>query len=295
MKNLVLISLVVWMTGFSNLYAQADSNLTSKVEKNIIIEPQHQSNSWLGVQIQNIPLSLARHLPSLLKQNQGILVTSVSVNSPAARSGLQAHDIIFKLDNQEVYSLQQFRQLIQNSVAETKVQLSIVRQGKLIKKEVTLKSLPNKYLSEQHNYQRHLSPMEAWEKMNIPNWGNDSFFNSHFNERLNNSLKYWNGFHQHRQTLNNLPEQQQNWTQFESINVKSKGADQYYANVKYKDKNGDQKEFSFEGKLDAIREQIIAQNEMDEEKKHKLLQVLNMESSYQRPFRQNRFMMPNWR
>ena len=298
MKNLALITFIITMMGLSSLTVQADMGSTSESEKNTIIESHSKHVSWLGVQIQNIPLSLARHLSSLLKQNQGILVNKVSVNSPAAKSGLQMYDIIIKFNNQEIYSPQQLSQLIQNSEAETKVQLTLVRQGKLINKEVILKSSPNQSLSMQQQHPQPLSPMESWAKMNIPNWVNDSFFNSQFNDRFNNRFNHWNGYNYGSQpmdqTLNNLSDQQHNWTQFESINVKSIGADQFHANVKYKDKNGHQKEFIFEGKIEAIREQILAQNEMDEEKKQKLLQVLNMQHTYQSPFGQNRLMVPNW-
>ena len=63
--------------------------------------------------------------------------------------------------------------------------------------------------------------------------------------------------------------------------------------VKYDDGKGNKKEFVFEGDGNEIRKQIIAQDDMDEDKKQSLLHALDLNQAPSNNFNQS-FPMPDW-
>lgn len=73
---------------------------------------------------------------------QGILITGVSPNSPAAKAGIQVGDIILKLNNQEGISAREMMQIIANTKPNTGVTVTISRLGKLIELPVKVEELP---------------------------------------------------------------------------------------------------------------------------------------------------------
>ena len=62
---------------------------------------------------------------------QGILITDVSPNSPAAKAGIQVGDVILKLNNQEGISAREMMQIIANTQQNTQVMVTIVRLGRM--------------------------------------------------------------------------------------------------------------------------------------------------------------------
>lgn len=298
MKPVVLLSLILFLFGLSGQFILADDNNSNN--KNSMTYAQNQTSSWLGVWIENIPISLGNHLLSILKKNQGILVKKVSPNSPADKAGLQPYDIIAKINDQEIYSQQQFKQLIQTSLPASKIELSIVRQGKLMSQEVKLEALPTKasasIVPDSHFY--HTFPrLDSLRKFPEP-WLNDPFFNYDFNKDMNRRLHQ--EMSQLRQQMGQLHQQMNlrgsnnTWSQFQSVQIESTGNDKHRAEVKYQDSEGIKKEFVFEGNLNEIRQQILVQENMDEDKKKSLLQALDMNTSDSLPFRQDHFSYPQW-
>lgn len=51
---------------------------------------------------------------------EGIVITDVSPNSPAAKSGIQVGDVILKLNNQEGISAREMMQIIANTKPNSK-------------------------------------------------------------------------------------------------------------------------------------------------------------------------------
>ena len=62
--------------------------------------------------------------------DQGILITSVIPNSPAAKAGLQSGDVILKIDSKEARSPTEMMKFIADVRPNTKVQVEISRLGK---------------------------------------------------------------------------------------------------------------------------------------------------------------------
>ncbi|OOF44528.1 outer membrane-stress sensor serine endopeptidase DegS [Rodentibacter trehalosifermentans] len=74
---------------------------------------------------------------------QGILITGVSANSPAAKAGIQVGDVILKLNNQEGISAQEVMQIIANTKPNTQVMVTIMRLGRIFEVPVTVEELPS--------------------------------------------------------------------------------------------------------------------------------------------------------
>ena len=74
---------------------------------------------------------------------QGILITDVSPNSPAAKAGIQVGDVILKLNNQEGISAREMMQIIANTQPNTQVMVTIMRLGRMFDLPVMVEELPS--------------------------------------------------------------------------------------------------------------------------------------------------------
>lgn len=74
---------------------------------------------------------------------QGILITDISPNSPAAKAGIQVGDVILKLNNQEGISAREMMQIIANTQPNTQVMVTIVRLGRMFDLPVMVEELPS--------------------------------------------------------------------------------------------------------------------------------------------------------
>lgn len=299
MKKILLLSFILPALGLSSFSALAEIK-EIPVQQNTAMNTQAQTKSWLGVRIENIPVSLGSHLLPMLKKDQGIIIKNIVPESPAAQAGLQPYDIIAQFNEHEIFSQQQLTQLIQKTAPDTKVELKLIRQGKLMTQAVMLKPFPGQHTASSgtHFPQGNIHPNFGSRKQFPAPMMNDPFFNSHFDQNFNR--KFNQQLHQLRQQMNHLQQQMNqqgqhssSWSQFESVQIESTGNNQHRAVVKYEDGEGNKKEFIFEGNLQQMRQQILDQKNMDENKKQNLLQALDMNTNYT-PFRQNSFMAPGW-
>ncbi|MBF0751212.1 MULTISPECIES: outer membrane-stress sensor serine endopeptidase DegS [Pasteurellaceae] len=74
---------------------------------------------------------------------QGILITGVSANSPAAKAGIQVGDVILKLNNQEAISTTEMMQIISNTPPNTTVTVTVMRLGKVFDLPLVVEELPS--------------------------------------------------------------------------------------------------------------------------------------------------------
>jgi hypothetical protein len=207
-------------------------------------QPTGHATPWLGVQLVEVPQSLAAQLGGLIPQGQGVMIESVAANSPAEQAGLQRHDILLRLGEQKLYSARQLSSLLRSMQPGSEVVLQTVHQGKL--KEVTVS------LGERNrpNYDRRSPWPHAWSDDPQPQ----------------NTPPLQGG-----DQRSNLA-----WDSFESVEVRSLADGRYRAEVAYKDVSGNQKSFIFEGNRDEIIGQIKDQDDLPQEKKRALLNALNM-------------------
>ncbi len=93
-----------------------------------LIEHGTVKRGRLGVYIQDLTKELADSFG--IDQREGILVSQVMADSPAAKAGLQQGDVILALNGDKVDKVSKFRNKIAFTNPGTKVKLLVLRDGK---------------------------------------------------------------------------------------------------------------------------------------------------------------------
>jgi serine protease Do len=113
-------------------------NMTHFVMKELITHGK-VTRGYIGVGIQDLDESLAQAFK--VPDNSGALVRSVEPGSPAEKAGIKRGDVIRKVDGQTVPDMQSLRARIGSLPPNTKVQLSLLRNGQPVDFTVTLAEL----------------------------------------------------------------------------------------------------------------------------------------------------------
>jgi len=113
--------------------------------KNIL--PQLEQNGsvtrgWLGVYIQPIEEDIAKSLG--LENTKGALVAKVEKDSPAEKAGIEAGDVITKVDGKEVEDSTQLPKVIANKSVGQKVVITLLRNKKEKEVKVEIGKLEDK-------------------------------------------------------------------------------------------------------------------------------------------------------
>lgn len=87
-----------------------------------------QTNAWLGVITEEAPEAVAAQLA--LDAGTGLLVSHVTPESPAAKAGLEKHDVLVRFDDQRLVHPAQLRKLVQVRKEGDEVKLVYYRTGK---------------------------------------------------------------------------------------------------------------------------------------------------------------------
>jgi hypothetical protein len=85
--------------------------------------------TYLGVLIGPVPEVLYDQLTDL-PRGQGVVVTHILPDSPAARAGLKRHDILLQYDNEKIIDCEHFARLIKSNKPDDKIRLTLLRGGK---------------------------------------------------------------------------------------------------------------------------------------------------------------------
>jgi membrane-associated protease RseP (regulator of RpoE activity) len=82
----------------------------------------------LGVSVEPVSAALADQLS--LPKNIGLLVTNVAADSPAAKVGIQANDVLVKIDGAQIPAdVEDFVKLIANLKSDTPMDVVVMRKG----------------------------------------------------------------------------------------------------------------------------------------------------------------------
>ena len=119
------------------------SNMAREVRDQLVKRGQVHRGQ-LGVSIQPITQELASALG--LKDTNGVLVSDVTPDSPAAHAGVKRGDVVRKVDNEEVHNPNALRNKIAMTEPGTEVTLTILRDGKEQQLKVKLAELAGKPL-----------------------------------------------------------------------------------------------------------------------------------------------------
>jgi serine protease Do len=95
---------------------------------------------WLGVQIQPVTRDVADSLG--LTEARGALVTEPQSDSPAAKAGLKAGDVILSVEGRGIRSARDLQRTIAGFAPSSKIKLQVLTAGKTHDVEVTLGRFP---------------------------------------------------------------------------------------------------------------------------------------------------------
>ena len=99
-----------------------------------------EDRGWLGVQFDDVSPQLGEYFG--VKDGEGVLVTEVVEESPAAKAGLMAGDVIVRMGTTEVEDTGDLREALAGTKAEDKIDVEYVRKGKTQSADVTLAEAP---------------------------------------------------------------------------------------------------------------------------------------------------------
>lgn len=101
---------------------------------------------YLGVQMVEITPEVLQKLPTKFQvsSDRGVLIVAVQKDSPAAKSGLRAGDVIVKLNDADVNKPANLQKLVQDSTVGSNLQLEVNRNGKPVKVSVQVGTFPNR-------------------------------------------------------------------------------------------------------------------------------------------------------
>jgi serine protease Do len=118
--------------------------IPSTLAKDIIAQLRTEGSvarGWLGVQIQPVTEMVAESLG--LQEQRGALVASVVPGSPADRAGIEAGDVIVRMDGEDLDDFKDLPRLVAKAKSGSEVTLEVRRRGKTRKLEVEIGRTPN--------------------------------------------------------------------------------------------------------------------------------------------------------
>ncbi len=102
----------------------------------------HVTRGWMGITLQEVTQDLARSFN--LDQPHGALIAEVGQDSPAAKAGLKAGDIIVAYADKPINDSADLPPLVGSTKPGTSKALTVIRDGKEREIAVTLGQLPDK-------------------------------------------------------------------------------------------------------------------------------------------------------
>jgi len=98
------------------------------------------TRGWIGVQIQPVTKDIADSLG--LKEASGALVAEPQANSPAAKAGIEAGDVITAVDGKQIKDARELAKRIGSMAPNTSVKLSVLHSGSDKTVTLTLGEMP---------------------------------------------------------------------------------------------------------------------------------------------------------
>ncbi len=121
-----------------------------------LIEFGETKRGWLGVRIQDVTQEIAN--VEKLDEPRGALVASVAENSPSAKAGIKAGDIILEFNGVKINQMKELPAIVAKTKVGTNVKVKIWRNKKELTKDVLLGRLET---SEDFKISEKSSPVES--------------------------------------------------------------------------------------------------------------------------------------
>ena len=126
--------------GFQGIGFAVPVNMVKWVSGQLIARGSVE-RAWLGVGIQDITADISESFG--IRPGQGVAVTKVWAESPAAEAGFQAGDIILDFAGQKVSSSAQLQEVTQQLELNSKQPVNVLRNGKSVQLTVTMRAMPD--------------------------------------------------------------------------------------------------------------------------------------------------------
>jgi serine protease Do len=118
------------------------ANLAKWVSQQLIAHGSVR-RAYLGVAIQPVSQELAKQFG--VQARQGVVISDVQPNTPAAAAGLKAGDVVIDFAGKPVASPQELQQAVEQASIGGKQALTIMRDGKRMTLDVTAREQPADY------------------------------------------------------------------------------------------------------------------------------------------------------
>lgn len=128
--------------GFSGVGLAISSNLAKNV-KDALIRDGKVQRGYLGVQIVDLEPDVAAKFG--LPKGQGVVVGNVFSNSPAAKGGLKAGDIILSVNGKAIPDGKQLQNTVVGLPLNKAADMEIFRDGKKQTLQITIEEQPNTF------------------------------------------------------------------------------------------------------------------------------------------------------
>ena len=114
---------------------------TAKLVVNRLKDKGYITRGWLGVQVQPVTADIADSLG--LKQARGAMVDNPQANSPAAKAGIEAGDVITALNGNAVKDSRDLARSVGAMAPGSQVKLDVLHKGESKTLTLTLGEMPN--------------------------------------------------------------------------------------------------------------------------------------------------------
>jgi len=116
---------------------------TAKTVLNQLIDTGKVTRGWLGIQTSEGNRELSPALREHYGVDGGALVEDLVPDSPAAKAGLKPEDVIVKFGDERIGSFGDLQRMVGTTRPNTRVTLTVVREGKQITLPLTLETRPD--------------------------------------------------------------------------------------------------------------------------------------------------------
>jgi len=201
------------------------------------------ARAYLGVVVEPLHSSLVNHLASLVGGEYGLQVEDVAEGSPAAKAGLKEKDVVYRYDDQKVFTPEQFLRLVRGDKPGHEVTLSIVRDGKT----QTIHAV----LGEQQVV-TNVQPGRAFSRRTAERFGQSR----------------------------TAEEREARWASFDAMTLTRLDNNRFRTEIKYRDQQGKLETRTFEGTRDDIHKKIEAQRDLPADERDHLLRAIDVTAGH---------------
>jgi serine protease Do len=153
--------------GFQGVGLAVASNLAKNIMKSLLADGVVH-RGYLGVQIKDLTEEVAQQLG--LQNKHGVIVGKVYEGSPAAKAGLKSGDIITALNGKPVQEMRVLQTVVAGLPLNKAVPVQVVRDGKTLTLQVTVKEQPAEFGTDQDKAPRR-QPQQEKEPVGLDKVG----------------------------------------------------------------------------------------------------------------------------